>query len=194
MTLLYVDKLPSVVRSPFIEKVIEISNYLAIDPNWLMQVMWSESRLNPKAYNPNGGAVGLIQFMPSTARSLGTSSSALMQMDHVIQLEYVKKYYTPFRGKMTSYFDVYLVTFFPAAVGKPDHWVFKSSTLSASLIAKQNPAININKDNEITIAEFKQYLINTVDPAYYDTVFGKKKVPAALIVLAVVGLSFLILR
>lgn len=168
MALVYENR----VSKDFISKVKEVSNRLSINPNWLMQVMKSESGLSPSRQNPIGGATGLIQFMPSTAANLGTTTWQLKQMTGVQQLEYVYKYFKPFKGKIRSYYDLYLVTFFPAAIGKPDSWVFESKNLSASSIAKQNPGININKDNKITIAEFKQYLQNTVEPQNRFLVFG----------------------
>ena len=61
-------------KEEFINKVIKISRELGIDPNWLMFVMWFDSRLNPKAVNQTSMAGGLIQFMPSTAKALGTLS------------------------------------------------------------------------------------------------------------------------
>lgn len=59
-------------KEAFLQKVRLICAKLGIEPDWLMFVMNSESGLNPAAYNPNGGASGLIQFMPDTAKGLGT--------------------------------------------------------------------------------------------------------------------------
>jgi hypothetical protein len=47
---------------------------------------------SPAVPNKAGsGAVGLIQFMPSTAKGLGTSTEALKKMSAVQQLDFVKK-------------------------------------------------------------------------------------------------------
>ncbi|MGC8160121.1 transglycosylase SLT domain-containing protein, partial [Salmonella enterica] len=67
----------------FTDKVKTISTELGINHNWLMFVMWFESKLNPQAVNPISGATGLIQFMPSTARSLGTTTDVLRRMSNV---------------------------------------------------------------------------------------------------------------
>lgn len=40
-------------------------------PEWLIAMMCSESGLNPRAFNKNGGASGLSQLMPSVLRKLG---------------------------------------------------------------------------------------------------------------------------
>jgi len=147
-------------QSAFLAKVIDISARLGINPDWLMIVMKMESGINPAAYNANGGATGLIQFMPSTAVGLGTSTGALIAMDNVTQLDYVYKYFKPYAGRLFSVTDLYLVTFFPVALGKPDNYVLQTSSLSAGLIARANPIFDLNKDQIITVGEFKQSVID----------------------------------
>ena len=145
-------------KEAFLNKVVSISNQLGINPNWLMFVMYWETGLNPAIRNKYSGATGLIQFMPATATALGTSVSALVNMSNVEQLDYVFKYYRPYAGHMNNLYDVYLVTFFPAALGKADNWVLQTSSLSPRIIAEQNPAIDLNKDKQITVGEFKRYV------------------------------------
>lgn len=152
-------------RSQFLDKVETIANKLLIDPNWLMAVMFKESGLNHRAVNSTSGATGLIQFMPSTATGLGTSTTALKNMSNLEQLDWVYKYYRPYISKLNSYPDLYLATFFPKALGKSDDYVMQTSSLSASIIARQNPAIDLNKDGKITVREFKEYCYNKFDTA-----------------------------
>ena len=147
-------------RAAFEAKVKQISAALGIHPDWLMVVMYAESRVNEKAVNPISGATGLIQFMPATAQWLGTTTEALKNMSNVAQLDYVYLYFKNLgvSGKMHSVYDLYLATFFPAALGKADNWVMQTSTLSAGIIAAQNAVIDLNKDGKITVGEFKQYV------------------------------------
>lgn len=144
----------------FLHKVIEVSERLGIDSSWLLDVMKFESGLDPQAVNPNTGATGLIQFMPATARDLGTTVDALYSMDAVRQMEYVYKYLQPYSGKMQSLTDTYLAVFFPAAIGKPRSWVLQSGSQSAALIARNNPVFDTNHDNKITVGEVEDYLYN----------------------------------
>ena len=60
------------VSPAFKRKVIEISAELGIDPNNLMAAMAFESARTFRAdiQNARSGAVGLIQFMPATAKGL----------------------------------------------------------------------------------------------------------------------------
>ncbi len=76
----------------FYNKATEVAKRVGCDPNDLLAVMYSESGLKPGAVNKNGGATGLIQFMPQTARGLGTSTQALKNMSPEEQLVYVEKY------------------------------------------------------------------------------------------------------
>ncbi len=144
-------------KEAFLKKVVDVAGRLGVHANWLMAVMFKESRLNHKAVNANGGATGLIQFMPNTAQGLGTSPVALAAMSNVEQLDYVYKYYRPYKGKINSYVDLYLATFFPVAIGKPGEWVFQSSSLSAQTIARSNPGITRNENGVITVASFTAY-------------------------------------
>ena len=66
MSLVYIEKIPSNLRTAFENTVKAICSDLGIkNPDWLMIVMWAESRLNPQARNPKGTATGLIQFLES---------------------------------------------------------------------------------------------------------------------------------
>ncbi|GHT78411.1 hypothetical protein FACS189464_1810 [Bacteroidia bacterium] len=183
--LLYEDKIKT-NREAFVAKVISISQALGIEPEWLMQVFMNESGMNHQAVNKQAGdsddaytrtatrATGLIQFMPATARALGTSTQALYNMSNIQQLDYVFKYLKPYANKMLSYIDVYFTVFFPMAVGKPDNWVFQSDTLSAGKIALQNAGFDLNKDSILTVAEVRTAMLKKV-PAAWQAFFLKKK-------------------
>lgn len=188
--MLYLDKV-KVNRELFGKKVAEISARLKVQPDWLMLVMYSESKLNHKAVNPKGGATGLIQFMPRTAVGLGTTTAQLKAMSNIQQLDYVEKYFKPYAGKMNSYFDMYLVTFFPVAVGKPDDFVLQTKTLRPEKIAEQNPAINKwPKDNQITKREFRKYVESTIPKNVLDTLQENTGPLGILLVLVVVGIVY----
>ncbi|MFO0594850.1 MAG: peptidoglycan-binding protein [Myxococcaceae bacterium] len=136
----------------FVQKVKEMATRLGVKPEWILAVMKNESGMKPDARNPNGGATGLIQFMPATARGLGTSTEALSKMSATEQLKYVEKYFTPFAGKIKSGSDLYMATFWPAGVGKPD-----SYNIGGADVAKANPIFDLNKNGQITAGEFREY-------------------------------------
>ena len=160
--MIYEQYIPKTELQKFSDNLKVICTKLDIKPAWLLQVMYMESRLRPDIENTafpfkDGYATGLIQFIPSTARSLGTTTAALKALTRVEQLDYVLKYFEPFAGKMKSFYDVYLVVFFPAAINQPNDYVFETKWLKRSQIASQNPAIDLNKDGKITMTEFKEY-------------------------------------
>lgn len=126
--------------------------------------MKMESRVDPAAVNKQSGATGLIQFMPDTARSLGTSVEALRGMSAVEQLDYVYKYFkmVGVRPGM-DLGDLYMAVFMPKFVGYPDDFVLgqqgggkvPGTNLSSDLVYKQNKGLDKNKDGSITIADVK---------------------------------------
>lgn len=60
------------VSAPFRVRIVEIGHNLGVDPDFLMACMAFESggTFSPSIKNAAGsGAIGLIQFMPSTAQA-----------------------------------------------------------------------------------------------------------------------------
>ena len=178
--LIYENKVPAHYREPFTAKVKQVSARLGIDPNWLMDIMYLESAgtFSPSITNKIG-ATGLIQFMPNTAIGLGTTTAALRVMSAVQQLDWVEKYYKQNYKYLkitaaSSYVDTYLITFFPAAVNKGLDFVIQTKSLSAALIAKQNPLFDTNKDGKITVREIENVLLKRL-PTEWAKSFVKKK-------------------
>ncbi|HJZ93455.1 MAG TPA: peptidoglycan-binding protein [Gemmataceae bacterium] len=141
------------VSADFKAKVIQIGADLGVQPDYLMACMAFETgeTFSPSIKNAAGsGATGLIQFMPSTAQALGTSTSALAAMTAVAQLDYVKKYFEPYRGRLHSLEDVYMAILYPAAIGKgANSTLFQSGTTAYA----QNKGFDANQDGVITPAE-----------------------------------------
>jgi peptidoglycan hydrolase-like protein with peptidoglycan-binding domain len=141
------------VSGAFKEKVIQICESLDLAPDYLMSCMAFETgeTFSPSIKNAAGsGATGLIQFMPTTAKGLGTSTEKLAKMTAVEQLDYVKKYFTPYRNKLKKLEDVYMAILYPAAVGKPiTHVLFSEGKKTYS----QNKGFDANKDGKITLKE-----------------------------------------
>lgn len=108
-------------------------------------------------------ATGLIQFMPKTAKYLGTSTQDLYKMTNVQQLDYVYKYFLPAKGKMKNFEDVYQFTFYPYSVGKPEDYIFGSEKGLdyAKKLVQQNP-LDLNHDGHLTVAEFRQFIYKKI--------------------------------
>lgn len=136
----------------FLDKLDEISDYLEFGSNWLLVIMYYESGISKDIVNAQSGATGLIQFMPSTAQRLGTSTQALAKMTGTQQLEYVKKYYEIIKGKAKQFSDVYLFNFAGAFTepSKADENYILSQGDSALYHSKYG------KDGILTVAEWRK--------------------------------------
>ncbi|WP_175896027.1 lytic transglycosylase [Burkholderia cepacia] len=125
-------------------KVMEISEDLRVDPDYLMSCMAFETG---EIFRPDirsaagGGATGLVQFMPSTAVGLGTTTDKLSKMTAVEQLEYVHRYFLPSKGGLRGLEDVYMHILYPAAVGKPGECV-----IADKYVREDSGVIKIDKN------------------------------------------------
>lgn len=147
------DKLthvPDNEKQAFLNRVLEIAANIEMDPDHLMAIFMSESGMNPKAVNSGSGATGLIQWLPSTARGMGTSTSELKNMSALQQLEYVEKYLSPYKGRLKSKADAYMAVFSPAFIGKGDDHVAYSRGQGAYA---GNKGLDANNDGKITNGE-----------------------------------------
>lgn len=146
------------VSAQFKATVIEMASALKMPASgsaWLMGCMAWESgeTFSPSVKNMAGsGATGLIQFMPSTATSLGTDVVKLAAMTAEDQLAYVYAYFKPFTGRLNNLGDVYMAILWPAGVGKPDSYVLWSAAAQPTTY-RQNSGLDVNKDGAITRAE-----------------------------------------
>jgi peptidoglycan hydrolase-like protein with peptidoglycan-binding domain len=149
----------SAIQDPdFNAKLKKVADALGIDPSALIAVMKHESRMNPAAVNPHSGATGLIQFMPKTAQSLGTTTDALRSMSAIDQLDYVYKYYKSVgvRPGMDAG-DLYVATFMPAALGRDDSHVLgqRGAEGFSGKVYAQNTVLDRNRDGTITVGDIK---------------------------------------
>lgn len=136
--------------------VLWIEEELGLPADYLMACMAFESAgtFSPSICNAAGsGAVGLIQFMPRTARQLGTTTDRLAAMDAVHQLSYVYHYFKAFGDDLSHWdlADCYMAILLPKAIGKPSSWAMPWKY--GSIAYRQNCGLDLNKDHVITKAE-----------------------------------------
>lgn len=130
----------------------------------LMSLMHFESAgsFDPAKRN-SIGATGLIQFIPSTAKGLGTSTDALAGMSRMEQLDWVDRYLaqTPVRKveKPTGE-DLYMSVLWPKAVGKPSDYVLWKE---GSVEYKQNKGLDVGGKGYITKRDAAQKAMQYVD-------------------------------
>lgn len=109
-----------------------------------------ESRFDAKAVNPSSGASGLIQFMPATARQLGTTIEAVRAMNAAEQLELAVRYFAPFRAIAPR--DVPLAVFLPKYIGAADDTVIATA---GQAIYDQNAGLDRGADGVLTVGDVR---------------------------------------
>jgi AraC-like DNA-binding protein len=146
------------IQDPDFKKKLEkVAGALGVRSHDLMAIFKQESGVNPQARNPSG-ATGLIQFMPDTARRLGTTTDDLYKMDGVQQLDYVYKYFKMTGVGNGTLGDLYMAVFMPKYVGYDDATVLGKHGASgfSGKVYAQNKGLDRNRDGEITVADVKQ--------------------------------------
>ena len=139
------------VNAAFKAKLIEIADNIVVDPNYLISAMAFETgeTFSPSIKNRNG-ATGLIQFLPDTATELGTSTADLATMSAEDQMDYVEKYFNPYKNQLKTIEDVYMAILWPAAIGKENSWVlFRKPSAQYD----RNSGLDTNKDGAVTKEE-----------------------------------------
>lgn len=150
-------------------KVIEVATELAINPNWLLAVIYFETA---KTFSPsktnNIGSVGLIQFTRDKSglayKTINGKKYILSDIGNMsfenqmnLVLDYFKEVKKTTGKSLNSFMDVYFAVFFPKALNQSAGYILQTSGLSSSLIAKQNPVFDLNKDNKITKSEIETF-------------------------------------
>lgn len=149
-------------------KVRQVAEKLEVAPEWLMAVMYSESRFDAGVSNFKGsGAVGLIQWMPVTAKELGTTVDELKKMPATLQMDYVYAYLNKVKNRYGSYnslTDLYLAILYPRSLEGND----MCYTLYAkpSVAYKQNSGLDHNKDGRVTVSDIDQRMMKKFTSAY----------------------------
>lgn len=146
----------------FRTSLVQMASKLGLDPSFIAAVMSRESGFNPQAVNPFTKATGLIQFMPNTAKILGTTVEALFGMTAIGQLFFVEKYFKPFAAKLKTPGDYYMAVFMPAHIGKPrDFVLFRKGEKGY----EQNAGLDLDKDGVITVGDVTRAIETTVERA-----------------------------
>ncbi|MCC7364848.1 MAG: SH3 domain-containing protein [Dehalococcoidia bacterium] len=140
------------VSPAFRQRVREIAANLGFEPDLLMAVIAFESAgtFSASVRNPESGATGLIQFMPSTAEGMGTTVAQLAAMTAEEQLDWVERYLSPYRGKIRAVSDLYMSILWPGAVGQAEDFVLFSA---GTVFYTQNAKLDKDLDGTVTKRE-----------------------------------------
>jgi len=138
----------------FRSALAETALSIGLNPSYLAAVMAIETgrTYSPSIRNPDTNATGLIQFMPATARAMGTTVDELARMSNVKQLEWVKRFFLPHLRRIRPDVpgDYYLAVFMPAYIGHdPSKVLFTSGETGYT----QNRGLDRNADGVITVGD-----------------------------------------
>ncbi|MGB0839388.1 MAG: transglycosylase SLT domain-containing protein [Chitinophagales bacterium] len=151
----------------FEQKVKIVSNQLDIPPEWLMAVMYSESKFDASVKNYKGsGAIGLIQWMPKTAKDLGVTVERLQKMSHVEQLDFVYTYLNRVReryGSFNSLTDLYLGILYPKSIEGDFCYTLYANPSQAY---KQNSGLDEDDDGRVTVRDIDKRMKRIYPTAY----------------------------
>ena len=132
----------------FMSQLRAMSSRLGVSAENMVAIMRSESSLNPQAVNPTTGASGLIQFMPRTARSLGTTVEDIRRMSAVEQLPFVERFFRSVGVQPgSSAGRLYAYVFLP---GRANREVL---TERGESFYEANRGLDMDRDGRITIAD-----------------------------------------
>jgi len=157
-------KFPGIERTTpeFRAALVALGSKLDIDPNAIAAVMSIESGFHPAARNPAGGAVGLIQWMPSTLKLWGLEPTTVAAMTAVEQLTLVDRFFHVMARGVHDPGTLYMLTFLPKYAMAAEDFVLgregdysTRDGLQLHRIWAQNMGLDTNKDGEITVAEVK---------------------------------------
>ncbi len=171
--LLDIDGLQAKTTDLFRTQLLQQSLSAGFEASYIAAVIRLESDFQAAAMNPNGKALGLIQFWqdyfaPVAARAgrPGTPWSDLALMSAVEQLPFVIAYYQNtglgLLGRSATPTDYRMATFMPAFLGKPPSTVLgqrdsqallPGTQLKLGTVYAQNAALDSNHDGAITIAD-----------------------------------------
>lgn len=132
---------------------------MKVTVNDLMACMAFETggTFDPSMRNPNSSAVGIIQFMESTAKAYGTTTAALAKMTFTQQLKYVAMHFKPYARRIKTLGDLYLGILWPRGIGKPDSYALWTLGERAYMY---NDGLDLNKDGRVTKMEALHYIKN----------------------------------
>jgi len=142
-----------------------IATECGFDADELATIISVESGWNPAAHNAIR-AGGLIGFLPATLARLGWTGSPeeFWLLSIAEQLPYVARFYGPWCGRIRRGGDLYLATFWPAAVGAPDDAIIAAQGGPHQIVWEQNPALR-GEDGSITAGSVRAVVLRAMERA-----------------------------
>lgn len=142
----------------FYEQVRVISEFLECEVMDLLGTLNAESGVSAKARNPASSATGLPQVMRPHYEGWGFTRDQFAALPADVQVAYVKRYLSPYRGKMKTAAGVYTAIFLPAYVEHAQDLDYVLCARGGKLgwAFAANSVFDANGDGRITVGELLQ--------------------------------------
>jgi len=165
-------KVPGIEKMPpeFLRVLAFIAEKNGFDVDGIAAVISHESRFDPRAKSPNSTATGLIQFIESTARSLGTSTADILGMTATQQLILVERYFQRFMPQRPGRPEDYILATYGRVdgIGKPDDYPLDRRDSEDPAEARRyavNSALDRGGDGIITVGDLRRSMAGTIGAA-----------------------------
>jgi hypothetical protein len=139
------DKYKADDKEAFYYTIRSVASMLEVPHEWLIFMLWEESRFNIKAKNPVASATGIGQMTKAACKQAGVNYEMYKTGDVHYQLLSVGKYLKLKKDGFKSYGELYLYLYLPAYINKPNNFKIPQKYLDL------NPGYAKYK----TIGEFK---------------------------------------
>lgn len=159
----FVDNMPK-----FESKLRRICRRLEIPPEWLMTVIYFESRFQADAVNGKGsGATGLLQWKREEAEIISTTPEKIKTANAIEQLDLIEQYLKTIKKQQGKDFedltDLYLAAFYPQALGEDYCYaMFQQGEINYQRYAP----LDTNQDGRITVKDIDDRLKQQFPTAY----------------------------
>jgi len=176
----------------FYKKLIKVCANAMVKPEDVLLIMTLESGLNPAAVNKNGGAAGLVQFMPFILRNVHKYKPEQFQnrkfneLSGLEQLDFIETHLKTLSrgGKIKSAAQLYIGNFYPVALytsgvqsmnpeavvveKNPTKQRYKTVKIESEANAyRQNTVLDYDKDGRITYGDIDMKMKNAANSKIY---------------------------
>jgi len=175
----------------FYKKLIQVCNNAGCKPEDVLLIMTIESGLNPKAVNKDGGASGLVQFMPFVLKGKlinynEKEKGKFSDLSGTDQLDYIEKHLINLTktGKVKNATHLYIGNFFPVALyrsdiqqmsygapiveSNPTYQKYKQVPIEKEIRAyNANKALDYDKDGVISYGDIDNKIKGAANSAVY---------------------------
>lgn len=157
----------------FLRALADLADRNGWSADGIAAVISHESRFNAQAHTPIPGqtATGLIQFIESTAKKLGTTTAALLGMTAIEQLPFVERFFDlTLQGRKPQEPDEYILATYGRAdlIGKPDSYVIDRKDASDPKEAERyrvNAALDAGQKGYISVGDLRHSVRGTLNAA-----------------------------